>query len=422
MIKHSHCKHLAIKAGCLLALILLQGCQTLQSVDRSIYKATEVISERDRVTGARSISIADRNKQIAQGNALAERYIAEAKKAGKRVNSDYSASAYQRILRIFDRLQQVSHLSEERWTPVLIEDNSWNAFTTGGTYFVIFSGLERELRDDNELAQVIAHEMAHTAANHPFEMNSFLQLNALAGSKSASRQSFQAAFTHENEREADRLGILYCALAGFDPFAASRIWQRMTQQSGNDAAFIHTHPMNSQRQQEAQQTAGKVVAYYSPGRINPNADSLKNNNSLFNQRQETVKAGEGGGVLSLLDTVLTTYEQKEQAKAEEARQLQRIQYMHYLHDSTSLLDSRAIARHQWQITLVYNGNHNIDKVVMKLLIQQKNSQAPFVAISPVNAIIYPGRRFRVIFDTGNINAYGLSKEQVNVQYDSAQAL
>jgi predicted Zn-dependent protease len=222
---------------------LLSGCETVQSIDRGLHSSTEAVTERDRVTGQRTLSVQNRSQQIQQGNQFVEQFMAKAKASGKRLNGDYNPVAHERIRRIFARLHQVSHVRDEQWTPVLVEEKTWNAFTTGGTYFVVNSGLEEDLKDDAELANVIAHEVAHTVANHVFERQSYMQLSALSGSRSTRRETFPAAFTHENEAEADRIAVLYCALAGYDPYAGARIWRRMHQRSGNDALFVHDHPM-----------------------------------------------------------------------------------------------------------------------------------------------------------------------------------
>ena len=201
----------------IMCLVLLSGCEALQSVDRGLYNAAETVSERDRITGQRTLSMASRGEQIAKGNAAVEQIIAAQKKAGKKINAALDRKAYQRLVSVFDRIHRVSHLANERWLPVLIDDPSFNAFTTGGTYIVVHSGLMHDLTSDAELAAVLGHEVAHTVANHVFERQTHQTAALIAGSEAARNGGYQAAFTHESEIEADRVGILYAALAGFDP-------------------------------------------------------------------------------------------------------------------------------------------------------------------------------------------------------------
>ena len=253
-----------------LTSLFISGCQTLKKVDQSLYQVAESVSERDLVTGQRTLSMANRQTQIKQGNAYIEKILANEKKAKRPVNAAVNKQQYYRLLKIFDRIHQVSHLKHERWQPILIKRDSFNAFTTGGTYIVVHSKLMETLKKDSELAAVIGHEIAHTVANHVFERQTHAQISALAGSNSARRSGYQAAFTHESEREADKIGILYSALAGYDPMAASRIWQRKYAEQGNARAlFHHDHPVNAERYQETLKTGKAVMQYYRKGQINP---------------------------------------------------------------------------------------------------------------------------------------------------------
>ena len=133
---------LSLRIG-LAALIftVLSGCQALQKVDQGLYQVAESVSEKDRVTGQRSLSMADRRAQIEQGNAYVDQLIAQEQKNKRPVNAAVSRTQYQRLLRVFDRIHQVSHLKQERWQPLLIKRDSFNAFTTGGTYIVVHSRL-----------------------------------------------------------------------------------------------------------------------------------------------------------------------------------------------------------------------------------------------------------------------------------------
>jgi predicted Zn-dependent protease len=324
----------------------------MESIDRGLHASTEAATERDRITGQRTLSLQNRSQQIQQGNRFAEQLIANAKASGRRLNSDFNPIAYERIRRIFSRLHQVSHLRDEQWTPVLVEEKAWNAFTTGGTYFVINSGLEEDLKDDSELANIIAHEIAHTVANHVFERQTYTQLDALRGSKSASRETFQAAFSHEHEAEADRIAVLYCALAGYDPYAGARIWERMHQRSGNDALFVQDHPMNSERAAKAQRVASQVAKYYVRDQLNPKFASILASNEVFAKRTEAeIEPGKGGGLLSVLDTAATTMSQRQQARVEEQRQQSRIQFMQSVHQVSPIISSAPVGPNTWRVTV-----------------------------------------------------------------------
>lgn len=415
---------MSTRTGILVATLLpiFSACTTLESVDRGLHSASSAVTQRDKITGMRTISLQNRSQQIQKGNAYAEQFLAKAKVSGKKLNKDYDPVAYERITRIFSRLHQISHVRDETWTPVLVEENEWNAFTTGGTYFVINSGLEKDLKDDDELANVIAHEMAHTVANHAFESQSYMQLNALAGSKSVKRETFQAAFTHENEAEADRVAVLYCALAGYDPSAGARIWQRMHQKTGNDALFVHDHPMNSERAGLAQHTANLAIKYYTPNQINPNYESILKKNDVFGtQSSSKVAAGKGGGVLTVLETALTTMQQRERGKLEEQKQQLRIQFMQSVHRVSSIVASSPVAQNRWRVTVKYAGNQPLTDLGFKLSIQ-RIGQSPLVITQQLGGVLYPNTTFNVNFESPELDAYRTNNRNVSFVYDEARAI
>lgn len=380
-----------------LAGLWLSGCQALQKVDRGLYQVAESVSERDRVTGQRTLSMADRRTQIQRGNAFVEKLIAEEKKQGRPVNAAVSRSQYQRLLRVFDRVHRVSHLDKERWLPILIKRASFNAFVTGGTYIVVHSNLMQTLKDDAELAAVIGHEIAHTVANHVFESQTHAQISAIAGSSSVKRSSYQAAFTHENEREADRIGILYSALAGYDPMAASRIWQRKFSSQGNARSlFQHSHPVNQERFRETQRVGKAVLPYYSKGRINPRAAQLLDNNVLWRKNQGEVAAGEGGGLAALLNTALGAYVQHQEAKGEERRQQQQAQFVKAVESGLALQSSRRAGPHLLETRWRYSVNGpTLSNLVMGLYVKRNGRLERYV--NHVKGTYRPGQTFTARF-------------------------
>lgn len=389
-----------VRSACtVVALVLfLSGCQALQRLDQGLYQATESFTETDLVTGQRSLSTAARAQQIQQGNAYIDKLLKDEKTAGRAVSSQIDAKQYQRLVRVFDRLHRVSHLSKERWQPILIQRDSFNAFTTGGTYIVVHTELMRQLKSDDELAAVVGHEIAHTVANHIGEAQTHRTLSALTGSKSARSSSYQAAFTHENEREADRVGILYAALAGYDPYAASRIWQRQYQQRGNARAlFAHDHPVNAERAVETQTLAKKVTPYYQKGQINPNYPSLLTSNVLWQKRQPSAAVGEGGGVLSVLSTVAGAYVQHQGAKQEAARQQAHARFVKAVEGRMQLVSSQAVGTGKLKTVWRFNANGSaLKQLTMGLMV--KKAKRTLMAVAHVKTVVRPYQSFTAVFD------------------------
>ncbi|WP_372598524.1 M48 family metallopeptidase [Amphritea sp.] len=399
----------------LLSVGFLSGCQTLQNIDKGLYDVAESITETDRVTGQRTLSAADRSAQIQQGNAAVEQLLADEEKAGRKINSALDRKQYQRLVSIFDRIHQVSHLSQERWQPVLIDRDSFNAFTTGGTYIVVHRGLMQQLNND-EVAVVIGHEIAHTVANHAGERQTTRQISLLASS-AARKQGYQAAYTHELEREADRIGVLYAALAGYDPYAATGIWQRQYQQEGNARSlFAHDHPVNAERAAETKVLADRVKQYYQPGSINPNAAALRDNNSLWqkHENRDQQMAGEGGGVSAILSTALGAYVGHQQAKQEAVRQSQYAQFVQAVESYMKLEQQRRVSDQSWITRWRYSGNLPLKGVVMGFLAQDSaGTTHRYVAHQP--GIVRPGQRFELTFETSDGTTLK-QIEQMKVRY------
>lgn len=392
----------------LCSVLLLVGCETLQSVDQGLYNIAESVSEEDRVTGQRSLSLESRSQQIAKGNAVVDQLLKQEQQNNRKTNQQLDKAQYWRMIEIFDRIHRISHLRDERWQPVLIDRDSFNAFTTGGTYVVVHLGLMQQLSSDDEVAAVLAHEIAHTVANHVFEGQSLAQATALANSNSSGRKGYQAAFTHENEREADRIGVLYSALSGYDPMAASRIWKRQFEASGNRRAFFfHDHPVNSEREQENRQVGQKVERYYRAGQTNPNYVSLLSNNVLWQNNTAAQSGshsggGSGEGLTALTSTLFGAYQQHLLAKQGEQQQLQQIQLVRYVQSQLTIVQESRPANNRWRLTFEYAGQIPLRGITMGGQIPQgKDSQgkekAPQIMVSHLNQPLKTGSRFTVEF-------------------------
>ncbi|MCP4597403.1 MAG: M48 family metalloprotease [Neptuniibacter sp.] len=406
-----------------LMMTVLAGCQTLKKVDQGLYQVAESVSERDRVTGQRTLSMANRSAQIKQGNAYIDKLLQQEQQKKRPINAAVNRSQYLRLVKVFDRIHKISHLKHERWKPVLIKRDSFNAFTTGGTYIVVHSNLMETLKDDAELAAVIGHEIAHTVANHVYERQTHAQISALAGSNSARRSGYQAAFTHESEREADRVGILYSALAGYDPLAASRIWQRKYAEQGNARAlFHHSHPVNAERYKENLRVGKAVLPYYQKGRINPNHAKLLDNNVLWRKNSKETAAGEGGGVAALLSTALGAYVQHQEAKHEERRQGQQAQFVRSVQSALKLESSRKAGTHKLETRWRYAKNGPVlNNLVMGLYVKRNGKVERYV--DHVKGYIKPGQVFAARFELPkNLKIDDLKKYEGGYYLDDVQSV
>ncbi len=177
-----------------------------------------------------------------------------------------------------------------QWEMRLIDDRQMiNAFAMAGGRMAVYSGIivQLELSDD-ELAQIIGHEIAHALLNHTAErMSVALATNASVGAlgmifeeqplavQGASLAAL-AAITLPNSRtseaEADVVGVELAARAGYHPAAAISLWQKMEQASDNRMPqFLSTHPSPANRQQGLAQLQPQMLPLYEQAVTQPRA-------------------------------------------------------------------------------------------------------------------------------------------------------
>lgn len=179
------------------------------------------------------------------------------------------------------------------WEFSLIEDSAVNAFALPGGKVGVFTGMMPVAETETGLAVVIAHEIAHAIAQHGNERMSqalLVQLGGMALSVALSekpvqtRRLFLAAYglgaqlgvllpySRLHESEADQLGLIFMAKAGYDPRAAVDFWQRMEEAAEgrpSPPAFLSTHPSYEQRIEEIRDHLPKALEYYRKSRGAP---------------------------------------------------------------------------------------------------------------------------------------------------------
>ncbi|MEO8444280.1 MAG: M48 family metallopeptidase [Gammaproteobacteria bacterium] len=166
------------------------------------------------------------------------------------------------------------------WSVQVIDDpKTVNAWCMAGGRMAIYTGLINKVGPtDDELAQVMGHEISHALANHTAERMSVAmasQLGAMAvgiasdsaSGMAAAQAAAALAITLPNSRasetEADRIGIELAAKAGYDPRAAATLWQKMAKAGGNGPPqFLSTHPAPGNRQATLAALAPQMMQYY----------------------------------------------------------------------------------------------------------------------------------------------------------------
>ena len=185
----------------------------------------------------------------------------------QRVSRDAAANA--RVRRIGSRIVEAAGMGNRPWEYVVFESPQVNAFVLPGGRMGVNTGLLNLVQNDDQLAAVIGHEVAHIVGQHAAERYSQtaatqLGLSVASGLGSGSRigQAVSAyggigaqlgvllPFSRRHELEADRLGVDLMQRAGFDPRQSVALWRRMAaQQQGRAGSpeFASTHPSDATR-------------------------------------------------------------------------------------------------------------------------------------------------------------------------------
>ena len=171
------------------------------------------------------------------------------------------------------------------WEFHLVEDDAVNAFAMPGGKIVIFTGIMPVARDETGLAVIMGHEIAHVVANHGNERMSQGLLTQFGGIAIATalrdypattRALFMAAYgagaqigillpySRLHESEADHLGLIFMAMAGYDPREAPRFWERMAahKAANGPPEFLSTHPADQRRVRDLEDLVPEALEYY----------------------------------------------------------------------------------------------------------------------------------------------------------------
>ena len=285
--------------------------------DELLKLGIDEISEEDMVTGVRSLNVMDEKAASDLGQELLNNAVEDARANNVRVFQPGNAE-YQRVKSISDRVIASSHYrNNSAVTYAVIDYPSFGAFAYGGGTYVIYKGLMDET-NDAELAYVIAHEIAHSSAGHIHEKLALNWFKDKTGNKPP--ENFSKSPANTTEQEADKIAVIYTALAGYDPCASATIWEKR-KTSLNDLAWVRTHPANPRRAATNRQWCATAKQYWVPGQVNQNAEKLLKCNALYcNLSRDDMKSCSGGGVFAALEVLADSYIKNQEAKKEQKNQ------------------------------------------------------------------------------------------------------
>jgi predicted Zn-dependent protease len=254
------------------ALVSLVGCETNPYTGRSQLLMTSVSQEMQM--GAQAYSQVKNDPKMHQSQDPREiepvRHVAA------------------RIIEAAKRSKYAEMANQFQWEVTVIKDDkTMNAFALPGGKIAVYTGIFPVAKTEAGLAAVLGHEVTHALARHGAERmsqgqltNAALQvLGAAAGSAGGNAMLGQAAmaalgagaqvgvllpFSRKHESEADYIGILLAADAGYDPRESVHLWERMEQMSGGKgpAEFLSTHPGHETRIEQLKKWMPEAMAIY----------------------------------------------------------------------------------------------------------------------------------------------------------------
>lgn len=193
------------------------------------------------------------------------------------------------VTRVGKRIAAAANRPDYRWEFVVFQDKEANAFCLPGGKVGIFTGILKYTKNEAGMATVISHEVAHALARHAGERMSQSMLAqagglglgvALGGAGSVANQAIMQGYSlgtqlglllpysRAQEYEADHIGLILMAKAGYDPAQALEFWKRMMakDKKAKMPQFLSTHPKDANRLREIQAFLPEARKYYVPAR------------------------------------------------------------------------------------------------------------------------------------------------------------
>lgn len=239
-------------------------------------------------TGRTQLMLVSEDQAISYSRQAYVDTLAQLDKEGKLVTDPAITGRVDRITRNLVAEAVKMRPASRGWeweVQVIDDDEQVNAWCMAGGKMAVYTGLLKKIDPtDDELAQVMGHEISHALANHTAEQMSIAMATSLgvgvlsaasdrpevaaaAGTLAASL-AIQLPNSRTAEVEADRIGIELAARAGYDPRAAVSLWDKMGRVGGaTPPEFLSTHPSPGNRQETLRKLAEKMMPLYEQARL-----------------------------------------------------------------------------------------------------------------------------------------------------------
>lgn len=251
--------------------LLVHACATVPLTGR---KALNLLPESEMV----SLGLSSYNDFLKQNKVSTDR---SATTLVKDVGKDIAGA----VNRFFTENKIQDQLKGYEWEFNLIQNDSVpNAFALPGGKVAVYSGILPFTRDKNGMAVVLSHEISHAVARHGNERMSqqlLLQMGGMALNEALSKKpeetkniyntiygvgaqvGIMLPYSRDQELEADKLGLIFMAIAGYNPESAIPFWERMARSGGSKPPeFLSTHPSDETRIRKIKAAIPQAMKYY----------------------------------------------------------------------------------------------------------------------------------------------------------------
>ena len=242
----------------MVAITILTGCGTTSQVP---------------ITGRKQNLIVSDEQVMSLSNEQYREYMKSAKPSTNAANTAMVKRVGQRLARAVETYLrangQAADVAHYEWEFNLVQNTQVNAFCMPGGKIVVYEGILPVTQDEASLAIVLGHEIAHAVAKHSAERlsNTYKQqagLQIISGVASAAgmgpnwsaitskalgvgAQAWSSGFSRKQESEADHIGLIFAAMAGYDPEVAVNFWQRMSKAGNSSTSIFSDHPSDAKR-------------------------------------------------------------------------------------------------------------------------------------------------------------------------------
>lgn len=252
------------------------------------------------ITGRKQHILVSDEQVLSLSNEEYTNYMKTAKASTNATNTAMVKRVGQKLANAVEKYlkenNQATELKNYSWEFNLVQDNSANAFCMPGGKIVVYEGLLPITQNESSLAIVLGHEIAHAVAKHSAEQLSTQMKQqygsqilgaVLSGAGVSSNTSTIAQgvfglgskfsslhYSRKNESEADYMGLVFAAMAGYDPNVAISFWQRMASSSTSSTpAFLSDHPSDEKRIADIKKWLPEALKYYKPSTTSTTSSS-----------------------------------------------------------------------------------------------------------------------------------------------------